>query len=110
MSEGLKVLSYIHEQKGCLHSDLARIMGIPLDSLNGWIHMLCSTGYLTQSEEINHEKSPCSNGRHTCVSCKCSCHADKSGMLLKVEITKKGIAMIQRNNEREKLSMQYTFP
>ncbi|HWQ66153.1 MAG TPA: hypothetical protein VN372_04700 [Methanospirillum sp.] len=107
MSEGIGVLGFIHSRGGCLLSELAVEMGVPVRSLHGWVNMLCSTGYLKRCEQ-EHGECPCAKNGTRCVACRCSGHAVQGGEPLKIEVTDRGIAMIRRRSDE--VSKDEVFP
>ncbi|NLV27891.1 MAG: helix-turn-helix domain-containing protein [Methanomicrobiales archaeon] len=95
MSEGLKILHLIHNRKGCLLSELALELGIPTSSVSSWISLLCSTGYLKKDGEKATECS-CKKNGITCACCSCSCETRENNIESRVELTKRGHALIRR--------------
>ncbi|MFH0967468.1 MAG: hypothetical protein V1862_07280 [Methanobacteriota archaeon] len=97
MSEGLQVLGFISSRGGCLLSELAVEMCVPVISLHGWVDLLCSTGYLKRCEQ-DHGECPCAKNGARCALCQCSCHVVQAGVAMKIEVTERGMAMIRRGS------------
>ncbi|WP_181391334.1 helix-turn-helix domain-containing protein [Methanospirillum stamsii] len=95
MSEGLEILHLIHSRKGCLLSELALELGIPTSSVSSWVSMLCSTGYLKKDLGESVDFSCKKNGMK-CSCCNCSCENQIKTNESRVELTKRGLALIRR--------------
>ncbi len=101
MSEGLKVLGFISSHGGCMLNELAAELRIPVISVHGWINLLCSTGYLMRCGQ-DHGECPCAEDGSRCAICRCSCHTVQKGVPMKIELTERGMAMVQRRSDEKK--------
>jgi len=95
VSEGLEILYLINRRGGCLLSELALELGIPVKSVQSWISMWCSTGYLKR----DGEESPgcaCRKSGMKCICCHCACEEMKNSNESRVELTKRGKTLLRR--------------
>jgi len=100
VSEGLEILHLINRRGGCLLSELAIELGIPIKSVQSWISMWCSTGYLKR----DGEESPgctCRKSGMKCVCCHCACEEMKNSSESRVELTKRGETLIRRKSDEK---------
>ncbi|MDX8550247.1 helix-turn-helix domain-containing protein [Methanospirillum sp. J.3.6.1-F.2.7.3] len=95
MSEGLEILHLISQRGGCLLSELATELGIPKNSVQSWVSMLCSTGYLKRDGEELSECS-CRKSGMKCVCCHCSCEEKTASSENRIELTERGRSLIRR--------------
>ncbi len=101
MSEAVQILRYIGTTGGCLLSDIAIHLGIPVRSVNGWVVLLCSTGYLHRSGQYPCA-SPCGGSGPVCSGCCSACHAVPAGLPVRIAVTERGWDLIRRNNHENR--------
>ena len=94
MSEGLHILRLISTKGGCLLSELAVELNVPVSSVTGWVQMLCSIGYLKQDGRVE-SGCECTGSCSACVCCHCS-HSEKKDDSVRIEVTERGLAAIRR--------------
>ncbi len=73
MSNGFDLLVSLGTRNTSTLSEIAMELGIPVNAVQGWIDLLCCTGYLERSGSEDHpcSCSSCPAGT-SCVSCRCA--------------------------------------